>query len=194
MEDAQIVALYWARDEAALAESEQKYGGYCRAIALGILENREDAAECVNDTWLRAWKAMPPRRPARLDAFLGKLTRNLSLDRWRALRAQKRGGGQTELALSELEECLPAVSTPEHALEAQDLAESLNRFLEALPREKRVLFVQRYWYLRSVEELAAGGRSCGVPGPCAAGFQTAAVSRLHPAPWGQFSGGQRDTC
>ena len=140
MEDSQIVALYWARDEAALAESERKYGGYCRAIALGILENREDAAECVNDTWLRAWKAMPPRRPARLDAFLGKLTRNLSLDRWRALRAQKRGGGQTELALSE---------------EAQDLAESLNRFLEALPREKRVLFVQRYWYLRSVEELAA---------------------------------------
>ena len=155
MEDSQIVALYWARDEAALAESERKYGGYCRAIALGILENREDAAECVNDTWLRAWKAMPPRRPARLDAFLGKLTRNLSLDRWRALRAQKRGGGQTELALSELEECLPAVSTPEHALEAQDLAESLNRFLEALPREKRVIFVQRYWYLCSVEQLAA---------------------------------------
>ena len=155
MEDSQIVALYWARDEAALAESEQKYGGYCRAIALGILENREDAAECVNNTWLRAWKAMPPRRPARLDAFLGKLTRNLSLDRWRALRAQKRGGGQTELALSELEECLPAASCPEREAEARDLAESLNRFLEALPREKRVIFVQRYWYLCSVEKLAA---------------------------------------
>ena len=81
MDDTQIVALYWARDGAALAESEQKYGGYCRAIALGILESREDAAECVNDTWLRAWEAMPPRRPSRLDTFLGKLTRNLSLDR-----------------------------------------------------------------------------------------------------------------
>ena len=155
MEDAQIVALYWDRDEAALAESERKYGGYCRAIALGILESREDAAECVNDTWLRAWEAMPPRRPARLDTFLGKLTRNLSLVRWRALRARKRGGGQTELALSELEECLPAAGRPEREVEAQALAESLNRFLSALPREKRMLFVQRYWYLRPVEELAA---------------------------------------
>ena len=155
MDDTQIVALYWARDEAALAESEQKYGGYCRAIALGILESREDAAECVNDTWLRAWEAMPPRRPSRLDTFLGKLTRNLSLDRWRTLRAQKRGGGQPELALSELEECLPAASCPEREAEARDLTESLNRFLEALPREKRVIFVQRYWYLCSVEKLAA---------------------------------------
>lgn len=155
MEDTQIVALYWARDEAALAESEQKYGGYCRAIAQGILESREDAAECVNDAFFRAWEAMPPRRPSRLDTFLGRLTRNLSLDRWRAHRAQKRGGVQVELALHELEECLPAVSGPERELEAQALAESLNRFLEALPREKRVLFVQRYWYLRSVEELAA---------------------------------------
>lgn len=154
MEDAQIVALYWARDEAALAESETKYGGYCRAIALSILESREDAAECVNDTWLRAWEAMPPRRPSRLDTFLGRLTRNLSLDRWRALRAQKRGGGQAALALSELEECLPAPGRPEQTLEAAALAESLDRFLEALPREKRVLFVQRYWYLRPVEELA----------------------------------------
>lgn len=154
MEDAQIVALYWARDEAALAESERKYGGYCRAIALGILESREDAAECVNDTWLRAWEAMPPRRPSRLDTFLGRLTRNLSLDRWRARRAQKRGGGQVALALHELEECLPSGDRPERELEARALAESLNRFLEALPREKRVLFIQRYWYLRPVEELA----------------------------------------
>ena len=98
---------------------------------------------------------MPPRRPSRLDTFLGKLTRNLSLDRWRVLRTQKRGGGQTELALSELEECLPAASCPEREAEARDLAESLNRFLEALPREKRVIFVQRYWYLCSVEQLAA---------------------------------------
>lgn len=155
MEDTEIVALYWARDESAVAESETKYGGYCRAIALGILESREDAAECVNDTWLRAWEAMPPRRPSRLDTFLGRLTRNLSLDRWRALRAQKRGGGQTELALHELEECLPAAGRPESEVETGELTESLNRFLEALPREKRVLFIQRYWYLRPVEELAA---------------------------------------
>lgn len=155
MEDAQIVALYWARDEAAVAESERKYGGYCRAIALGILESREDAAECVNDTWLRAWESMPPRRPSRLVTFLGRLTRNLSLDRWRARRAQKRSGGQVALALHELEECLPAASGPESEVEAGALAESLDRFLEALPREKRTLFIQRYWYLRPVEELAA---------------------------------------
>lgn len=155
MADTKIVALYWARNEAAVTESERKYGGYCHSIALGILESREDAAECVNDTWLRAWEAMPPRRPSRLDTFLGKLTRNLSLDRWRARRAQKRGGGQTELALHELEECLPAAGRPESEVEAGELTESLNRFLEALPREKRVLFIQRYWYLRPVEELAA---------------------------------------
>ncbi len=155
MEDSQIVALYWARDESALTESGAKYGGYCRAIALGILASPEDAAECVNDTWLRAWESMPPHRPARLDTFLGRLTRNLSLDRWRALRAQKRGGGQVELALEELAECLSSSDCPEAAVEAGALAESLDRFLAALPREKRVLFVQRYWYLRPVEELAS---------------------------------------
>ena len=146
MEDARIVELYWERDEAAIAESSAKYGGYCYQIAFRILALREDAEECVGDTWLRAWEAMPPSRPGRLDTFLGKITRNLSLDRWRALRAQKRWQGQAELALTEL----------------AALAESLNRFLESLPQEKRVLFVRRYWYLCSVEELAAwSGRRRG---------------------------------
>ena len=150
MEDARIVELYWERDEAAIAESSAKYGGYCYQIAFRILALREDAEECVGDTWLRAWEAMPPSRPGRLDTFLGKITRNLSLDRWRALRAQKRWQGQAELALTELE------------VEAAALAESLNRFLESLPQEKRVLFVRRYWYLCSVEELAAwSGRRRG---------------------------------
>ena len=147
MEDARIVELYWERDEAAIAESSAKYGGYCYQIAFRILALREDAEECVGDTWLRAWEAMPPSRPGRLDTFLGKITRNLSLDRWRALRAQKRWQGQAELALTEL---------------GDSLAESLNRFLESLPQEKRVLFVRRYWYLCSVEELAAwSGRRRG---------------------------------
>ena len=108
MEDARIVELYWERDEAAIAESSAKYGGYCYQIAFRILALREDAEECVGDTWLRAWEAMPPSRPGRLDTFLGKITRNLSLDRWRALRAQKRWQGQAELALTELGDCLPA--------------------------------------------------------------------------------------
>lgn len=109
MEDARIVELYWERDEAAIAESSAKYGGYCYQIAFRILALREDAEECVGDTWLRAWEAMPPSRPGRLDTFLGKITRNLSLDRWRALRAQKRWQGQAELALTELGDCLPGL-------------------------------------------------------------------------------------
>ena len=111
LEDARIVELYWERDEAAIAESSAKYGGYCYQIAFRILALREDAEECVGDTWLRAWEAMPPSRPGRLDTFLGKITRNLSLDRWRALRAQKRWQGQAELALTELGDCLPACPT-----------------------------------------------------------------------------------
>lgn len=155
MEDLKIVELYWARDEAAIAESSAKYGGYCYQIAFRILTLREDAEECVGDTWLRAWEAMPPNRPSRLDTFLGKITRNLSLDRWRAQRARKRWQGQAELALSELGECVSAPGGVEQEAEAAALAESLNRFLEGLPQEKRVLFVRRYWYLCSIEELAA---------------------------------------
>ena len=162
VEDHRIVELYWARDEAAIAESSAKYGGYCYQIAFRILTLREDAEECVGDTWMRAWESMPPGRPSRLDTFLGKITRNLSLDRWRALRAQKRGGGQAELALAELGECLRAPDSVEQEVEASALAESLDRFLEALPQEKRVLFVRRYWYLCSVEELAVwSGRRRG---------------------------------
>lgn len=129
MEDARIVELYWERDEAAIAESSAKYGGYCYQIAFRILALREDAEECVGDTWLRAWEAMPPSRPGRLDTFLGKITRNLSLDRWRALRAQKRWQGQAELALTELGDCLPASGGVEQEVEAA----ALGRHPEACP-------------------------------------------------------------
>ena len=147
-------------------EAEQifrQYGRLLELVAAAQLPGRpEDAEECVGDTWLRAWEAMPPSRPGRLDTFLGKITRNLSLDRWRALRAQKRWQGQAELALTELGDCLPASGGVEQEVEAAALAESLNRFLESLPQEKRVLFVRRYWYLCSVEELAAwSGRRRG---------------------------------
>ena len=178
LEDHQIVELYWNRDEDAITESSAKYGGYCYQIAFRILALREDAEECVGDTWLRAWEAMPPNRPNRLDTFLGKITRNLSLDRWRTMRAQKRWQGQTELALSELEDCLPASGGVEQAVEATALAESLDRFLENLSHEKRVLFVRRYWYLCSVEELAAwSGRRRGTVS--AALFRLRAQLREH---------------
>lgn len=99
MEDLEIINLYWQRSESAIAETAKKYTPYCQAIALNILGSAQDAEECVSDTWLGAWNAMPPHRPAMLNLFLGKITRSLSLDRWRAGRAAKRGGGETALAL-----------------------------------------------------------------------------------------------
>lgn len=155
MEDQMIIDLYWARSEQAIAASEEKYGPYCRSIAQGILARREDAEECVNDTWLRAWNAMPPQRPGILSAFFAKLTRNLSLDRWRRERAAKRGGSQTEAALHELEDCLPDRHGPEEQPEAGETAALISAFLRAQPELDRRLFVRRYFYLESVAALAA---------------------------------------
>lgn len=94
MEDGQIIELYWSRSERAIVETDARYGKYCYAIAYNILSSTEDSAECVNDTWLGAWRSMPPKRPSCLAAFLGRLTRNLALNRWRSRRAEKRGGGR----------------------------------------------------------------------------------------------------
>ena len=155
MEDERIIELYWARSEQAIAESERKYGAHCRAIARNILNRAQDEEECVNDTWLRAWNAMPPQRPAVLRAFFGRLTRNLALDRWRRDRAAKRGGGAPEVALEELRECLSAPEgRPEEEAEAARLGELISRFLRSLPKEDRQLFVRRYWYLDSTGALA----------------------------------------
>jgi len=153
MDDSQIVALYWARDEAALSESAAKYGAYCRAIAWNILHSGEDADETVNDTWLGAWNAMPPHRPAALSTFLGKITRRLSLKRWRSRSAQKRGGGETALALDELLDCVPDGRAIDEHLEAEELIRILNSFLAELPAAERRVFVRRYWYLEPVAEI-----------------------------------------
>lgn len=154
MEDSQIIDLYWARSQQAIVESQHKYGSYCHSIARGILAVEEDAEECVNDTWLRAWHAMPPQRPGILSAFLGKLTRNLSLDRWRQSRAAKRGGGQVDIALGELEDCLPAPGRPEDHLEEQETAAAISRFLRGQPEVDRALFIRRYWHLEPIAQLA----------------------------------------
>ena len=119
MEDETIIDLYFAREERAISETGKKYGGYCRSIAFNILRSHEDTEECVSDTYLHAWNAIPPTRPGCLRAFLGRITRNLSFTRWEASRAQKRGGGQTELLLSELADCLPGGERPEAQLDAQ---------------------------------------------------------------------------
>ncbi len=154
MQDEKIVQLYWDRDEQAIGESSAKYGAYCSAIAGNILNSRTDAEECVNDTWLRAWNAMPPHWPVLLQAFLGKITRNLAFDRYKALRAQKRGGGQMDLVLDELAECVSGRDDPQDAWQAEELRREIDAFLLALPEEQQAIFLLRYWYADSVQAIA----------------------------------------
>ena len=158
MEDGQIIDLYWNRDQSAIQETAGKYGGLLERIAWNILRSRDDAEECVNDTYLRAWEAIPPARPSVLRAWLGTITRNLSLDRWQRARADKRGGA--EILLGELTDCVPGGRGPQQALEDQALAEHLSVFLRGLSRESRVMFLRRYWYGEAVADIAAG-LGCG---------------------------------
>ena len=148
MEDHQIIGLYHRRDETAISATDEKYGPYCRTIALNLLDSREDAEECVSDTWLAAWNRMPPDRPQSLRAFLGRVTRNLSISRWRAARAQKRGGA--EILLSELEDCIPAARTLEEEIDSRQLGRVISAWLDGLAQEDRWLFLRRYWYGDSV--------------------------------------------
>lgn len=154
MEDPEIVALYWARDQRAIPETAEKYGNYCLSVAGKLLESREDAEECVNDAWLRAWNAMPPHRPQALAAFLGKITRNLAINRRRRESAEKRGGGQAEAVFEELAGVVSGGDSVERESDRRELLRAINGFLETLPPEKRVLFVRRYWYFDSVAEIA----------------------------------------
>ena len=155
MEDRQIVELYWTRDQGAITATEEKYGAYCGAIAGNILGSAEDAEECVNDTWLRAWNAMPPERPRVLSAYLGRITRNLSLNRLTKLRAEKRGGGQAAVALEELGDLVSDRETPEAALDRRELVRAIDGFLGTLPKARREFFLRRYWYFDSVPALAS---------------------------------------
>ncbi len=159
MDDTKIIDLYWARSESAIEETSKKYGSYCHSIAFRILHDDRDSEECVNDTWLGAWNAMPPKRPAVLSTFLGRITRNLALDRWKRYRTKKRGGGEMTVALEELQECVPAPGGVEAALDDMALTEQIDRFLGTLSAKKRKIFVQRYWYLCSIREIA---NNCGV--------------------------------
>lgn len=154
MDDKQIVDLYWERSEKAIAETAAKYGGYCYSVANNILNNRADAEECVNDTYLSAWNSMPPHRPSVLSTFLGKITRRISIDKWRKSGAEKRGGGQTAIVLDELSECIPDKSSVEHAVDTQILADVINSFVKDLSDKDRHVFLCRYFYLDSVESIA----------------------------------------
>ncbi len=154
MEDARIVALYWSREEAAITETAAKYGTYLTSISYNILGSREDAQECVNDTYADAWNAMPPHRPAILSTFLGKITRRISIDRWRTRNAHKRGSGQVPLALEELADCVSGDGTIEEALIRREAIQLVQAFLNRLPDTERRVFLCRYWYLDSVDAIA----------------------------------------
>ena len=154
MDDKEIIALFLARDEGAIQAAQRQYGGYCAAIANGILDDRGAAEECVNDTWLKCWQSIPPQHPRSLKGFAGRIVRNLALSALRAEKAQKRGGGQTALALDELSEVVSGGETPEGAMDRQALRAALDGFLAGLPERSRSLFLRRYWYLDSVEQLA----------------------------------------
>ena len=155
MEDARIIDMYWQRDESAISETAAKYGKYLHSISYGILRNEEDAEECVSDTYAGAWQAMPPHRPSVLSAFLGKITRRISISLWRKRSAEKRGGGETALALDELEECVSGEGDAESEAERRELREKLNAFLRALPPTERQVFMRRYWYMDPVADIAA---------------------------------------
>ena len=154
MDDSRIIELYFERSESAVAESEKKYGRYCGTIAMNILGNREDSEECVSDTWLRAWNAIPPAKPRFLKAFLGKITRNLALNLLEKNRASKRGGGEGTAVLDELEEGVADSGAATWSADRYVLTETLKRFLKDLPEERRVIFVRRYWYMQPVKEIA----------------------------------------
>lgn len=154
MDDRQIVDLYLERSENAITESAKKYGRYCHYIAYHILQSDEDSKECVNDAYLNAWNSIPPHRPTVLKTFLGKITRNLSLNKYKQLTANKRGEGQIPLVIDELHECLPAADNTEGIIDDVVLTDVFNRFLASLSIVQRKIFIRRYWYLSSVKEIS----------------------------------------
>lgn len=146
MQEETLLDLYFSRSETALEQTKQQYGTYCYAIAYRILAQPQDAEECENETYWKAWQVIPPNRPHSLKAFLGKITRNLALHFWERNHAAKRGGNAVDLALDELTECIPASDSVEQAADAAALQACLQSFLQQLPRATRIVFVQRYLF------------------------------------------------
>lgn len=154
LSDKEIISLFFDRDERAIAAVCGKYGGYCNTVAANILNNPQDAEECVNDTWLKAWETIPPEKPRNLGGFLAKIVKNLCLNRLEYHRAKKRGCGEIPLVLDELKECLSDANSVEKTYENKVLTDAINDFLKTLSREKRDMFVLRYWYCLPVAKVA----------------------------------------
>ena len=154
VEDSKIIELYWMRDEDAIKETAEKYGSYLHTISYQIVSDIRDAEECVNETYNDAWNAMPPHRPSFLSTFLGKITRRISIDRWRKQNAQKRGKGEIIYALDELEECVSGKECVDREAEYKEIIKLINAFLASLPATERQVFLCRYWYMDSVFAIA----------------------------------------
>ena len=149
MEDKALIELYWAGDEAAITETASKYGKLCTYIAHNVLHSTEDCEECVNDSYLAVWNAIPTQRPERFSVFLSRITRNLALKRWEYLSAGKRNACAV-LSLEELGESVSGRESVENALEARRIEAAISAFLRKLPEEKRVVFLRRYWYFDTI--------------------------------------------
>ena len=159
MTDEKIVELYWKRDEAAVEETQQKYGRYLTKIAYNILQDMEDSLESVNDTYMHAWKSIPPHRPNVLSTYLAKITRRVSIDVVRKKHREKRVPSEYTSSLFELEECISDTNTTEETIDAGLLAKAISDYLRSLSKEARTLFLCRYFYLDSLKESA---RYCGM--------------------------------
>ena len=154
MEDREIIELYWSRSESAISRTAEKYGRYAHKIAYSILGSFEDSEECVNDTYIKVWNSIPPQRPNSLTAYIGRIVRNLSLDKYRSYTADKRGAGYTTSVLEELESCIPSADDGRSFDDQLALTEILNCFLMNLPPQTRKVFMSRYWYFNSIKEIA----------------------------------------
>lgn len=154
MKDKDIIALYFKRNPEALSATAKKYGKYCTSIARNILGNKEDAEECVNDTYLNAWNSIPPSQPAVLSSFLGTITRNLAFNKYKYNHVKKRGSGEVSAVLDELEECISGLNNVEQEMDRLELMDAINSFLDTLSPKKRNIFVCRYWYSDSLESIA----------------------------------------
>ncbi len=156
MTDEKIIELYWKRSEVAIQQTQSKYNSYCTVIAQRILGNREEVEEVVSDTYLQAWYAIPPQKPNPLKSFLGCITRRLSINRLEHDTAQKRGGSTYAVALEELQDCIPEGNAGHDMEDTLALQHALNSFLNSLSEQTRNIFIRRYWYLCTIEEIARG--------------------------------------
>jgi len=154
MNDSEIIELYWHKNTKAISASMDRYGSYCFTVANGILGDVQDSEECVNDTWLKAWNAIPPARPAILKVFFAKITRHLSFDRYKVRKSLKRGGGDMPLVLDELAECIVSESDVEGQVNAKELGRVINQFVVFLPERERNLFVRRYFFSEPAKVIA----------------------------------------